>query len=89
MFPYHSLLSKVLLLYRSERWWPLVVQVASLGLRSAYQSCQLGPYLAMSAALLSAAVPTPPEERTRLDANLHRVIAVSREGGGGVGGGGR
>ena len=78
-----SLLSKVLLLYRSERWWPLVAQVASLGLRSAYQSCQLAAYLAMSAALLSAAVPTSPEERSRLDANLHRVIAVS--GGGGAG----
>ncbi|KAF0310304.1 Trafficking protein particle complex subunit 11 [Amphibalanus amphitrite] len=72
------LLGKVLLLYRSERWWPLVVQVASLGLRSAYLSCQLEPYLAMAAALLSAAVPTPAEQRARLDANVHRLMAEER-----------
>ena len=54
-----------------------MAEVAALGLRSAYQSCQLGPYLAMTAALLSAAVPTAQEERRRLDANLHRVLTVS------------
>ena len=64
-----------------------MAEVASLGLRSAYQSCQLAPYLAMTAALLSAAVPTAEGERRRLDANLHRVLAVSDRGG--MGGRGR
>ncbi|XP_037090816.1 LOW QUALITY PROTEIN: trafficking protein particle complex subunit 11-like [Pollicipes pollicipes] len=68
------LLGKVLLLYRSERWWPLVAQVAWLGLRSAYLSCQVAPYLAMCAALLSPAATGAQAERARLDANLHRLL---------------
>lgn len=70
-----ALLNRVTYEYRIERWWPLLTSILITSLRCAYLVGSVQDYVTICLELMGKYVPLSPEEKTRIQMNLIRVIS--------------
>ncbi|XP_046561774.1 LOW QUALITY PROTEIN: trafficking protein particle complex subunit 11-like [Haliotis rubra] len=69
------LLNKVMWDYRVERWWILLTSILSLSLKCAYLTARLQEYVSNCIELIGQYCLCSPEEKTRIQMNLIRVMS--------------
>ncbi|CAH1775669.1 unnamed protein product [Owenia fusiformis] len=70
-----TLLSRVTWDYRAERWWSLLTSILSTLLRCAYLVGNIQEYVTVCLELTTKYIQCSPEEKTRIQMNLVRVMA--------------
>ncbi|XP_022103870.1 trafficking protein particle complex subunit 11-like [Acanthaster planci] len=70
-----TLLGRVTWDYRLERWWPLLTSILGTSLRCAYLVASIEEYVTICLELLGRYSQSSPEERTRVQMNLIRVLS--------------
>ncbi|XP_069136567.1 trafficking protein particle complex subunit 11-like [Argopecten irradians] len=69
------LLNKVMWDYRGERWWHLLDSILDISLKCAYLTCKIQEYVSVCLELIGSYSMRSPEEKTRIQMNLIRVIS--------------
>ncbi|XP_071790310.1 trafficking protein particle complex subunit 11-like [Asterias amurensis] len=70
-----TLLGRVTWDYRLERWWPLLTSILGTSLRCAYLVASIEEYVTICLEILGRFSQSIPEERTRVQMNLIRVLS--------------
>ncbi|XP_071945007.1 trafficking protein particle complex subunit 11-like [Antedon mediterranea] len=70
-----TLLGRVTWDYRSERWWSLLTSILVTSLRCAYLVASLEEYVTISLEIMGRYSQSSPEEKTRVQMNLIRVMS--------------
>ncbi|XP_054749116.2 trafficking protein particle complex subunit 11-like [Lytechinus pictus] len=70
-----TLLGRVTWDYRLERWWQLLTSILVTSLRCAYLVASMEEYVTISLELLGRYSQSPPDEKTRVQMNLVRVLS--------------
>ncbi|XP_064653075.1 trafficking protein particle complex subunit 11-like isoform X2 [Lineus longissimus] len=70
-----TILSRVTWDYRQERWWPLLTSILITSLRCAYLVGNVDEYVTICLELMGKNILCSPEEKTRIQMNLIRVMS--------------